>query len=31
MRFELLALEPKASYGEMIDDATWLGVGIYRK
>lgn len=25
------ALEPKASYIEKIDDATWLGAGIYRK
>lgn len=25
------ALEAKASYIEKIDDATWLGVGIYRK
>lgn len=25
------ALEPKASYIERVDDATWLGVGIYRK
>ncbi|MES2261800.1 MAG: cache domain-containing protein [Pseudomonadota bacterium] len=25
------ALEPKLSYGQKIDEASWLGVGIYRK